>query len=205
MKTVTIEEFLKTRELCCNEEKIRAIAGDKREWSALDVPALDVPAKDRLYAVLDESFIDGHILHEAACRFAERPLARIEDPDPRPVNGIAVKRRWVRGEATDDEMLAARTAARFAACTAARTAAESAWDAAAYTAAYTAMGTAAGTAARAAARFAACTAAGAAAAWDAAEPAEREEQVGMLIELLRESEEGGLTERPGMGDGASRC
>jgi hypothetical protein len=199
MKTVTVNTFLSTRKVCYSEEKIRGIAGDKREWTALDVLALEnVPAKDRLYAVLDESFIDAPILNEAVCRFAERVLARIENPDPRSVDGIAMNRMWVRGEATEDEMLAARAAARAAAWDAeaatedaARIAARDAAHAAAHAAAGEAAGEAAWDAARDAAHAAAWTAAGedaGEAAWEAAWDAEREEQVRILIELLREGE-----------------
>jgi hypothetical protein len=206
MKTVTVNEILKTRKTCYScysEEKIRAIAGNKKEWSALDVLALDIPAKDRLFVVLSESFIDAAILHEFSCKVAERALALFGNPDPRSAGALVVKRRWLRGEATDAELAVARVAAdaaAWAAVYAARAAARAAAHAAAHAAraaAHAASDSAARNgawdvvsyaerAASAAERDAADVAA---AAEDAAGSAEREEQVKILIELLREAGE----------------
>ena len=129
MRTVTIEQFMEF-DPCYSKDKIKKIAGDKAEWTALDVLRLDVvPASDRLWAVLREDFVDAPIMHEFACRCAEKALSRVEKPDPRSVEAIAVKRAWLRGEATDDELSAAWSAARSAAWDAARSAARSAaWD-----------------------------------------------------------------------------
>lgn len=58
-------------------------------------------------------------LHEFACWCAERALDRQEAAgcrvDPRSRNAIAVKRAWLRGEATDATLAAASAAAREAA------------------------------------------------------------------------------------------
>ena len=77
------------------------------------------------------------VLHEFACRCAEDALALSESPDPRSLEAVRVKRLWLRGEATDKELAAARAAARAAtwaawdaAWDAARAAAWDAWDAA---------------------------------------------------------------------------
>ena len=167
---------------------------------ALEILALRrIPAEDRLWAVLWEEFIPAPILHEIACRYAEDALSRIDNPDPRSIHAIAVKRRWIAGEATDEELAAARTAAwaaQAAAQDAARTAAQAAAQAAARTAAWAAQA-AAQDAARTAA-WATWTAARAAwaaaraaqdaswAAQDAAEAAARNAQVDMLTQMLRE-------------------
>jgi hypothetical protein len=172
---MTVKQFI-ALEPCDGypEERIREIAGDKTEWSALDIAGLeDIPAKDRLWAVLREELIDAPVLHEFACRCAESALALIENPDPRSANAIAVKRRWLKGEATDEELVAARAAARSAAWAAARSAAWAAARAAAESAAWVA--------AEAAARAAAWSAARA-----AAEAAARDEQIRLLTELLKE-------------------
>lgn len=50
-------------------------------------------------------------LHEFAIWCAEQALASIEHPDPRSLNALAVKRRWLDGDATDGELNAARAAA----------------------------------------------------------------------------------------------
>ena len=68
-----------------------------------------------------EEFIPEPILHEFDCVCAEYALSLIENPDPRSVNAIKVKRAWMRGEATDEELNTARTAAWAAG--------DAAWDA----------------------------------------------------------------------------
>jgi hypothetical protein len=178
---MTVKQFI-ALEPCDDypEERIREIAGDKAEWSALDIAGLeDIPARDRLWAVLREELIDAAILHEFACRCAEKSLALIENPDPRFVEAVAVKRRWLKGEATDGELAAARSAAWNAAWDAARAAA---WDAA-WDAVWDAAGAAAWDAVGAAARNAARAAVGAAAG-----VAARDEQVRMLTVLLGEED-----------------
>ena len=126
MKTVTVDQFL-TFGPCWGEELVREFAGDKNEWTALDVlKAEGVSAEDKMWAVLREEFIDAPILHEFACRCAENALKLVDNPDTRSVDAIAVKRRWMRGEATDEDLDAARAAARDAAEAAARDAAEAA-------------------------------------------------------------------------------
>ena len=73
------------------------------------------------------------VLHEFACRCAEDALALVDSPDPRSVAAIRVRRAWLRGEATDEELSAAR-AASAAARAAAWYAANAAWYAAWYAA-----------------------------------------------------------------------
>lgn len=141
------------------------------EWSALDVLALDgVSNEDKLWAVLREEFIDAPVLHEYACRCAEYALTFVKEPDSRSIAAIEAKRKWLRGEISNDDL----TAARADAWDAARAAARAAWSAAA------AAWAAAWDAARVAARVAAN-----AATWDAA----WEHEVKLLKELLREVEQ----------------
>lgn len=125
MKTITVEECMKM-EPCYSDERIQEIANqypDRKEWTALDVLRLNnVPVTDRLWLVLREELIDAPILHEFACRCAERALSHEDKPDPRSVAAIAAKRAWLRGEITDEELKAARYGARDAAQAAA-------WDA----------------------------------------------------------------------------
>ena len=108
--------------------------------------------------------IDGEkLLHEAACYFAETALTVAKIKDERCWNAFKVKRLWLKGKVTDEELAAARDAAWDAAWAAAS---DAAWDAA-WAAASDAAWTAVKTAATAAARDAARDAAGDA-AWDAA-------------------------------------
>ena len=196
---VTLDEFLSFKPCWLDDERgcrrlryyARKLGGSA---DALEILALRrIPAEDRLWAVLRDEFIPAPILHEFACRCAEDALSRIDNPDPRSIHAIAVKRRWIAGEATDAELAAAEAdadaAARVAAWVAARSAeadaqaalaswaALAAWDAA------RAEETAAWDAAWVAARSARD------ASWDAqdaAETAARNAQVDMLTQMLRE-------------------
>ena len=70
------------------------------------------------------------LLHEFACDIAEKALKRANVTDKRSWNAIKVKRLWLDGKATDEELSAAYSAAysaaRYAAGYAARYAARSA-------------------------------------------------------------------------------
>ena len=182
--------------------------------TALDILRLNrIPAADRLWAVLREEFIPADILHEFACRCAEKAMALVGNPDPRSIAAIEAKRKWVRGEITRDALAAAQVAAweaaQEAAWNAARTAALAAAQAAkrdavqdaALAAAQVAALAAAQVAELAAARSAALAAALAAAqdaalaaalaaaqdaAQVAAQAAAQAEQIDLIVELLAE-------------------
>ena len=95
------------------------------------------------------------LLHEWACDVAEDVCRRAEVLDARSLEAIACKRRWLRGESTDEELAAAMAAAwgaaRAAAWGAARAAAGATARAAAMAVAWDAARAAAGATARAAA------------------------------------------------------
>lgn len=140
MKTVTVEQFkkfgpcwLETRE---GRERFAKVAALRDEWTAYDVLALpDVSAKDKLWSVLREEFIDAPVLHEYECIRAEYMLSLIDNPDPRSVAAIEAKRKWLRGEIDNSALAAARAAACDAARAAARDAVRDAARAAAWAAA----------------------------------------------------------------------
>lgn len=95
--------------------RFRRVAAQRTEWNALDVLDLeDVSARDKLWSVLREAFLPPMLLHEFGCRCAEYALSIVENPDPRSVEAIRVKRRWMTGAATDDELRFARMAAQSA-------------------------------------------------------------------------------------------
>ena len=170
MKTVTPEQFKKFGpcwlETAAGRKRYARVAAMRDEWSALDVLALDgVSNTDKLWAVLREEFIDAPVLHEYACRCAEYALTFVREPDSRSIAAIEAKRKWLRGEISNDDL----TAARAAAWDAARAAADAAARAAAWAAANAAAWTAD-------------------AAWAAADAA-REHEVKLLKELLREVEQ----------------
>lgn len=208
LPVVTYEEFLTLRPCWAESAKgrrrlqhySRKLGG---QADALDILRLKrISATDRLWAVLREEFVPANLLHEFACRVAERALALVDNPDPRSVEAIEAKRKWLRGEITDAELHAACDAARNAAraaCDAAQDAAWAAQDAAwaawaaacaAWAAAWATARDAAWATAWAAARDAALTAAldAETATWDA--------QVDMLIDLLTEAGYGQKESRP---------
>ena len=117
MKTVTYEEFLKFKPCWLKyedgAERIKAYF-DRfgGSMSALDILNLnDVSKADKLWSVLREEFIPASMLHEFACVCAEYALSLIDNPDPRSIKAIEVKRAWIRDEATDEELAVARDAA----------------------------------------------------------------------------------------------
>ena len=126
--------------------------------------------------MLREDLVPAAILHEFACRVAERALEREREagrePDPHSWAAIATKRRWLQGEASYEELASARAAARAAAREAAREAAVASVVASAREAARAAAREAAVASARAAARAAAGGAA-------------REEQCALLAQLIK--------------------
>ena len=166
MKAVTYEQFLEFKPCWLDDgraEKLAKIGARKKEWTAVDILKLrGVSIEDKFWAVLREEFIEAPVLHEFACRCAERALTNAKVTDERSWNAIRVKRLWLKGEATGEELAAAGDAAGDAA----------AWDAA--------RG-AAWDAARDAARDAAWDA-----AWAAAWAAERAWQERELIKMLKE-------------------
>ena len=167
MKTVSIDQVMGWRP--CHDypqNRITELFAGKEFLSWEDVVALNIPTEDKLWALLREDFIPTRDLHLLACDFAESVLHLTGDP--RCAEAIRVKRLWVDGKATDEELSAARAAAWAAARDAAR---EAAWAAD-----RTAARDAAGTAARAA-------------AWEAARDAARadawEAHLAMAVEVLR--------------------
>jgi hypothetical protein len=94
-------------------------------------------------------------LHEFAIWCASRALEKIGDPDPRSLRAVEVKKLWLDGEATNEELDDAGHAARCAAWDSARDAAQKAAWHAAWRAASEAAKDAAWAAAWWAARFAA--------------------------------------------------
>lgn len=184
MKTITYEQFLEFDPCYLYDPEKKAlmesIAQRREHWSAMDILELEnIPAADRLWAVLREELIDAPILHEFACRCAERALSRIENPDPRSLRAIEVKRAWLRGKATDEELAAALAAAQDAAWGFAWNGVWNASHAAAWEAARAAALDSAEAAAWAAARYAALA---------AAKDAENQWQIDELQKMLNEQE-----------------
>lgn len=100
-------------EWCARCERVAEM---REKWNALDVLDLeDMSVREKVWLVLRPQFLPEMLLHEFACRCAEWALSLVENPDPRSVEAIRVKRRWMAGEATDIELRAAQRAAGNAA------------------------------------------------------------------------------------------
>ena len=169
MSTVTVDEVMSWEP--CKEyprERVTALFADRETITALDVLEMDIPAEDRLWAVLREEMVPAPILHEFACRCAEAALMQERkagrEPDPRSWAAIEAKRKWMRGEIDDNELRAARDTAWDAAQDVA-----GAWDTA-WVAAWFDAGDAAW--------FAACV---------TTQEAARNEQCVMLRDIIRKS------------------
>jgi hypothetical protein len=167
---------------CANHarERVAELVGDG--LTAEQCAQLDIPAEDRLWAITTV-WMDDRQRRLLACDCAERALVRERaagrEPDERSWAAVRVARAYARGEATDEELAAARTVAWYAVWDAAWAAAwEAAW-AAAWEAAWAAAWDAAWAAARAAARYAAGE------AWAAAWDAEREWQLERALAYVR--------------------
>lgn len=163
----------------------------KNTFTALEVLELEeIPAGERLSAVICGEFIRPSHLNDFACRCAERALGRIKDPDPRSAAAIQAKRAWLCGEITDGELAAAHAGAMTAVRDSEGIAKIAAW-ACAWAAAVNSPGEDAREAADDAAWVAAWDASNGAArksAWDAAWESERAWQVETLTKMLKEAE-----------------
>jgi hypothetical protein len=99
------------------------------DWTGTVLDILNVencPAHDRLWVVFREEFIDSKTLRLFAVWCAREALELVEKPDAKSIEACNVAERYANGEATYEELSAARSAAYEAAYEAARSAASSA-------------------------------------------------------------------------------
>lgn len=91
------------------------------EGTAIDILKMgNIPAKDRLWAVLREECIDAKTLRLFAVWNGREALSLIDNPDARSIEALNVAERYANGEATKEELKAARVAAWDAAWDTAR-------------------------------------------------------------------------------------
>jgi hypothetical protein len=121
----------------CYDPAERGFISENWCGTVIDILNLtDVPAKDRLWVVLRKDWLPERLMHEFGIRCAERTLQLINNPDPRSLNALIVKRLWLDGKASNKELNIARRGAKAAAedvrvsWTAAETAAWNTWAAA---------------------------------------------------------------------------
>ena len=98
LPAVSYKQFMKFKPCWADDEQgLRRLQYYRRKLggkaNALDILRLRrVSAENRLWSVLREEFIPAAILHEFACRCAERALELESNPDPRSVEAIEAKR-----------------------------------------------------------------------------------------------------------------
>jgi hypothetical protein len=138
---IITRELLREWNACCCDEEIKHYVPENG-LTPTQILDLDIPAKDRLWVILREEIIPERELRLLACKWAREALAVAGNPDPRSVAAVDCSERFARGEATAEELAAARAAADAAAWDAA--------DAAAWAAVWAAARDAAWAAARAA-------------------------------------------------------
>jgi len=124
-------------------ERVKKLFGHRKYLTAAQILDLNIPIEDRFWAVLREELVPERVLHEFACKCAESALRRERrqgrELDVRILNAIRVKRLWLDGKVTDEDLSAAESAAELAAWSAAWSAAESAARSAAWSAARSAQ------------------------------------------------------------------
>ena len=100
-----------------DRERVLKLWAGRDALTALDILDLEIPAEDRIWAVLHQELVPERDMYILACLFAEHA--------PLSWNGIEAKRRWAAGQATDRD-LAGAAAAWIAAGDAARAARDAA-------------------------------------------------------------------------------
>ena len=115
MKGYTIDEVL-SWDVCYPRERLEALYAGRETLTARDCLNLDIPDEDKLYTLLRPEVLPEKELHLLACDFAERVVHLTRDPCS--AEAIRVKRFWLDGKATDEELDAAKAAAKAATRTA---------------------------------------------------------------------------------------
>ena len=140
LKKITVNKIMSWGP-CYDKEYIQDIfkKHGKKFYTPLEIAKSGEKIDDILWILLRPEIISEMDLHELACKFAERALKRERKKGREPHidswNAIKVKRKWLKGKATDEELSAAESAAWYAAESAARSAAWSAARSAAWYAA----------------------------------------------------------------------
>lgn len=192
-RTITLDQLMSWKP-CYDKEKILRLSRGKTEMTIGEILDLRfVSVEEKFWLLLREEIIPARTLHEFALWCAETALTRIGVTNESSWNALKVKRMWLEGKATNEEVSVARDVAWDDARDAAGYVARYAVGYAAMDdARYTAMD-AAREAAWAVARYAAKEAAKRAAedaanyaAWDAARAAAYDAARGEQLSKLRE-------------------
>lgn len=95
-----------------NRQRVTTLLAGQETLRAAEVVALDIPSREKFGELLH--FLLERELHLVACDFAEHVVHLCND-SPQPRVTIEAKRRWVRGEISDEELAAAQDGASAAA------------------------------------------------------------------------------------------
>jgi hypothetical protein len=118
MKRITPQKIISWG-CCYSRERVMEVFAGRKSMTPLQILDLNIPAVDRLWAVLREEIIPAPYLRWLACHWAEQKLlheqAAGREPDPRSWAAIDVARRYAQGKATDEELVTAWFAADAAA------------------------------------------------------------------------------------------
>jgi hypothetical protein len=119
MQSVTIDEIMAWEP--CPEyprERVAELFGKNSAVTWRQMARWRIPHEDRVWGLLHNEFLTDAQLWELACQFAERALLAERKAGREPAeaswNAIATRRRWLRGEATDEEIASAASAASAA-------------------------------------------------------------------------------------------
>jgi len=119
MKTITVDGIMALGPCKANypRKRVQALFGKRKRARFQEIAATaSIPLQDRLWLLI--RMLPVPLQREAACRFAEMALnaqhTADREPDPRSWNAITVARRYIRGEATNDELEEAAEAAEAA-------------------------------------------------------------------------------------------
>jgi hypothetical protein len=116
--SVTVEDVLAWEPCGPDEDQIRALASARERWTARDVlREARISPGDRLWVVTRPELLADRVMHEFGCRCAERVLPIYErryPEDQRLRTAIDTKRRWVRGEVSDEHLDITRAYANLA-------------------------------------------------------------------------------------------
>ena len=117
---ITLEQILGWGPCVDYDTAAAIIEATDANWpkTPLEIAELDIPVEDILWVLLRPEIIPEEQLHLLACDFADDVLLIFEREypgDQRPRAAIETKRRWVNGDATDDDLDASWAAAWAAA------------------------------------------------------------------------------------------
>ncbi|HUM43319.1 MAG TPA: hypothetical protein PKI14_10255 [Fervidobacterium sp.] len=113
-KIVTIDQMMSWRPGYSREELLELLQGKTELTVAEIINSNVISTEDKLCLLLREEILPAKVLHEFTLWCAETTLIETNVTNKTSWNALKVKRLWLEGKATDDELNAARKAAQAA-------------------------------------------------------------------------------------------